>query len=86
MNDIFQKSEWLTHKPSNIKIYSHKTVRNFRNSIEIADTLNDLNPQFMNDIFRKTKQLTYEPSNIKLYCHNTVKEMVTKELTGPRND
>ena len=79
MNDIF-------HKPANIKVYSYNIVRSFRNSIEIADTLNDLNPQFMNDIFRKTKQLTYEPSNMKLYCHNTVKEMETKELTGPRND
>ena len=48
MNDIF-------HKPANIKVYSYNIVRSFRNSIEITDTLNDLNPQFMNDIFRKTK-------------------------------
>ena len=27
MKDIFQKTNWLTHKPSNIKVHSHNTVR-----------------------------------------------------------
>ena len=27
MKDIFQKTKWLTHKPSNIKVHSHDTVK-----------------------------------------------------------
>ena len=29
MNDIFQKPEWITYKPSNIKAHFHNTVKKF---------------------------------------------------------
>ena len=41
MNDIFEKSEWMTYRPSNIKAHSHNTVRNFYNSKRLKSTIHE---------------------------------------------
>ena len=49
MKNVFQKTKWITHKPPNIKVYSHNTVRHSEKS------LTTLGPRIWNSLPEEIK-------------------------------
>ena len=60
MKDIFEKTEWLTHKPNNIKVNSHNTVKYGEKSLTI------LGPHIWNSLPDQVKSEN-EFSKFKLF-------------------
>ena len=52
MEDIFQKTKWLSHKPNNIQVNAHKTVKYGDRSLRA------LGPQIWNSLSESIKSET----------------------------